>query len=192
MMTYIQALEAKREARERFDEIPREPSLGTKHAACLLAELLECHGGRIPSKVVLTKAQEQSIKRFHLLEAKCLLRLRAVRINLHKTLLTGKREWRGAGFWLTVATQETPAAIERLLAPPHATPEPEPPSEDEQALLFLHDRYMKGKLKSKTVRLPDRTIHDCHIHASIFFSISEPKTPFIQEAVSIARALGKK
>jgi hypothetical protein len=171
-----------------WDFLPRPPLDGTVKACHLLIGLLEqCPDGDcVPSRFLLQRANEQGLSRFFVREARVLLRLKAKKIQLKKVTASDPSY---RGYWLTVTTQETPAAIQRLLAPPPATPEPEPLTGDEQLLLELHSKYLKGGLKNKTVRLPDRTIHNAHTHAALFFSLKNPSSEQIQMAVEMARKL---
>jgi hypothetical protein len=186
MSKLIEQLLTKQEAREAFDFLPRKPLQGTKHAACLLIELLAQYPDGIPSKLLLEKARALNLSRFFIREARVLLRTKAKRIQLTK-LTASDPSYRG--YWLVCATPATHAAIQKLLAPPHAAHEPLPLSDGEQLLLALHSKYLKGRLKNKTVRLPDRTIHNAHTHAALFFSLKNPSSEQIQMAVEMARKL---
>lgn len=189
MATLIQQLETKRTRREEYDALPRPPLSGTLEAVKLLIGLLELNPSGIPSKLLTHAAHKQGIKKFHLDTAKYSLKLKGKRITLEKGSTIGREQKLGAGSWLIVATEDTPRAIELLLNPPHATPEPSDLTADENALLDLYTSFTAGRLKGLAIRLPDRTIPNSHIHAALFFSINNPKPHEIQIMLDIARAL---
>lgn len=184
MASFIEGLQAKQQARESYDFQPRPPLPGTLEAVKLLVALLEEFHNCVPSRVLNQRARELKLSRFHLNEAKALLRLKAQRVQREKAS--------HSGHWLTCATPDTPRAVEDLMTPKAEIIEPEDLTETETLLLYLKGLLDSGKLRNKTVRLEGRTIPNAEITVRLFFSLHNPKPEFIQQATELARKLQEK